>query len=55
MHHDDCRTILDMIATNRIDVKSIVSRVVSPEKAPEIYTELCNNKEFPMGAVFDWR
>jgi len=54
-HHDDCRAILDMISTNRIDVKSIVSRVVKPEKAPEIYTELCNNKEFPMGTVFDWR
>lgn len=54
-HHDDCRAILDMIATNRLDVKSIVSRVVPPETAPEIYTELCNNKDFPMGTVFDWR
>lgn len=54
-HHDDCRAILDMIATNRIDVKSIVSRIVKPETAPEIYTELCNNKDFPMGTVFDWR
>ncbi len=54
-HHDDCRAILDMISTKRIDVKSIVSRVVKPETAPEIYTELCNNKEFPMGTVFDWR
>lgn len=54
-HHDDCKAILDMIATNRIDVKSIVSRIVKPETAPEIYTELCNNKDFPMGTVFDWR
>lgn len=54
-HHDDCRAILDMIATNRIDVKPIVSRVVKPETAPEIYIELCNNKDFPMGTVFDWR
>lgn len=54
-HHDDCRAILDMIATNRIDVKSIISRVVKPEKAPEIYTELCNNKDFQMGTIFDWR
>ncbi len=54
-HHDDCRAILDMIATKRIDVKSIVSRVVKPEKAPEIYAELCYNKNFPLGTVFDWR
>jgi len=54
-HHDDCRAILDMISTKRVDVKSIVSRVVKPETAPEIYTELCNSKDFPMGTVFDWR
>ena len=54
-HHDDCRAILEMIATNRIHIKSIVSRVVKPETAPDIYTELCNNKDFPMGTVFDWR
>ncbi len=54
-HHDDCRAILDMISTKRVDVKSIVSRVVKPEMAPKIYTELCNNKDFPLGTVFDWR
>lgn len=54
-HHDDCRAILDMISTKRVNVSSIVSRVVKPENAPEIYTELCNNKDFPMGTVFDWR
>ena len=54
-HHDDCRAILDMISTKRVDINSIVSRVVKPEAAPEIYTELCNNKDFPMGTVFDWR
>jgi threonine dehydrogenase-like Zn-dependent dehydrogenase len=54
-HHDDCRAILDMIATGRVDVRSIVSRVVKPEEAPQIYTELCNDKNFPMGTFFDWR
>ncbi len=54
-HHDDCRAILDMITTDRINVKSMVSRVVKPEEAPQIYTELCNNKDFPLGTVFDWR
>ncbi len=54
-HHDDCRAILGMIETGRIDVKSMVARVVKPEAAPEIYTELCNDPHFPMGTVFDWR
>ncbi len=54
-HHDDCRAILDMIETGRLDVRSIVSRVVKPETAPQIYTELCYDKNFPLGTVFDWR
>jgi 2-desacetyl-2-hydroxyethyl bacteriochlorophyllide A dehydrogenase len=54
-HHDDCNAILDMISTGRIQVKSIVSRIAKPEQAPEIYTELCNNPEFQLGTVFDWR
>lgn len=54
-HHDDCNAILDMIASKRIKVDPIISRVVSPDKAPEIYNELCDNSDFPIGTVFDWR
>lgn len=54
-HHDDCNAILDMIATKRIQVEPIVSRIESPKNAPQIYNELCDDKNFPMGTVFDWR
>lgn len=54
-HQDDCRAILDMIAAGRVKVAPIVSRVVSPEDAPEIYNQLCDDPAFPMGTVFDWR
>ena len=54
-HHDDCRAILDMISTGRIDVRSIISRVVSPKACHEIFTQLCEDKNFPLGTVFDWR
>jgi len=53
-HHDDCRAILDMIENGRVQVKPIVSRVVSPEAAPEIYDQLCDDPLFPIGTVFDW-
>ena len=53
-HHDDCNAILDMIASNRIQVEPIVSRVESPVDAPRIYNELCDDKDFPLGTVFDW-
>ena len=54
-HQDDCRAILDLIAAGRVQVAPIVSRVVSPEEAPRIFDELCDDPYFPMGTVFDWR
>lgn len=53
-NHDDCVAILDMIKRGRIQVKPMISRVVSPKDAPRIYTELVENKDFPMGTIFDW-
>jgi len=44
-----------MIASKRIQVEPIVSRIESPVNAPQIYNELCDDKNFPMGTVFDWR
>ena len=54
-HHDDCNAILDMIASGRIQVGPVISRVESPENAPQIYNELCDDPLFPIGTVFDWR
>ncbi len=54
-HQDDCKAILALLAAGRIQVKPIISRVVKPEQAPAIYTQLCDDPAFPMGTVFDWR
>ena len=54
-HHDDCRAILDLISAKKIQVLPMVSRVVKPEQAFEIYKQLCEDKNFPLGTVFDWR
>lgn len=54
-HHDDCNAIIEMIASKRIQVEPIVSRIESPANAPQIYNELCDDKNFPIGTVFDWR
>lgn len=54
-HQDDCRAILDMISAGRIRPSDVLSRVVKPKQAPEIYEQLCNDRNFPMGTVFDWR
>lgn len=54
-HQDDCKAILDLLSAGRIQVAPIVSRVVSPTEAPEIFRQLCDDPEFPIGTVFDWR
>lgn len=54
-HHDDCRAILDMIHAGRVRVEPIISRVVSPEDAHDIFDQLCDDPAFPIGTVFDWR
>jgi 2-desacetyl-2-hydroxyethyl bacteriochlorophyllide A dehydrogenase len=57
-HHwtrrDDCNAIIDLIASGRIQVEPIISRIESPANAPQIYNELCDDPYFPMGTVFDW-
>ncbi len=54
-HQDDCKAILALLAAGRVEVAPIVSRVVSPEEAPAVYDQLCDDPAFPMGTVFDWR
>lgn len=54
-HQDDCKAILDLIGAGRIQIAPIVSRVVSPQDAPEIFNQLCDDPAFPIGTVFEWR
>ncbi len=51
---DDYRTLLALIAAKRLKVQPIISEVVSPECAPAIYTRLAEEKQPPLGIVFDW-
>lgn len=53
-HHDDCLAILDLISAGKISVLPMLSRICAPEDASRIYTELCEDKNFPMGTVFCW-
>lgn len=53
-HHDDCRTILDLMEFKRIHVEPIISRICKPNDAIEVYKQLCEDPKFPLGTVFDW-
>lgn len=50
----DIATVLQLIADNRLDSKSIISEFVSPKDAASVYDRLFHDKEFPIGVIFDW-
>jgi 2-desacetyl-2-hydroxyethyl bacteriochlorophyllide A dehydrogenase len=52
---DDCEALLKLIAGGRLDLKSLISEVYSPNEAPDVYSRLAfDNKNFPIGVLFDW-
>lgn len=57
-HHwteqDDYRAFLKLVANGRMKAGALASRVVSPEKAHEVYRMLAEDPNPPLGIVFDW-
>ncbi len=50
----DMFTILQFISKGRLDTKSIISEYVSPKNAEDVYKRLLNDRDFPLGVIFDW-
>ncbi len=53
--HDDYRTFLKFVAAGKIQARPLISEIVSPENAPEVYSRLAGCKNPPLGIVFDWK
>jgi len=51
---DDYRTLLAFIGAGKLQVKPIISEVVSPQSAHAVYKRLADEKHPPLGIVFDW-
>ncbi len=54
-HHDDCRAILGLLSAGKMKILPMLGRIADPEDANRIYNELCDDKNFLLGTVFDWR
>lgn len=54
-HQDDCKAILKLMSAGRLTAAPMLSRVVKPQDCGEIYRQLCDDRSFPVGTVFDWR
>lgn len=52
--HDDCACILELLRAKRIEAAPIISEVHSPHDAAEVYARLANDRNFPLGVLFDW-
>lgn len=52
---DDMRAVLDLIVGKRLNFKDMICEMHSPEEAQAVYTRLANERNFPIGVLFDWR
>ena len=51
---DDLRTVLQLIKGGRLNFKDMIYEIHSPAECQEIYDRLANEKNFPIGVLFDW-
>ena len=54
-HTDDIKTVLKLLAFERLTLKDIVKETHSPKDCAAVYERLINDKNFPVGVQFDWR
>lgn len=52
---DDARVLMDFMANGRLNMSRILSAVYAPQDASAVYKALAEDKDFPVGAVFDWK
>lgn len=53
--NDDLQTILNLIKGKRLNFKDMICEIHFPTEAAQIYSRLANDKNFPIGVLFDWR
>ena len=51
---DDLKTLFNLIRGGRLNFKDMVNEIHSPAEAQEVFTRLANEKNFPIGVLFDW-
>ena len=51
---DDLSTVLGLLAGGRLDFRGVIGEICSPADAQEVYTRLVNDKNVPVGVLFDW-
>ena len=52
---DDIKAVLNLLSGERLRFRDMIREIHSPEDAPRVYTRMINEKNFPIGVLFDWR
>ena len=53
-HVDDLKATVALIKGGRLNFKDMIGEIVSPADCQAIYDRLVNDKNFPIGVLFDW-
>ena len=51
---DDIISVIKLLSGHRIDFKAMLDKVYSPHDCNKVYTQLINDKNFPIVVQFDW-
>jgi threonine dehydrogenase-like Zn-dependent dehydrogenase len=52
---DDLKALLALVKGGRLNFADMICETVSPEDAQQVYDRLANQKNFPIGVLFDWK
>ncbi len=51
---DDLKTLFNLIRGGRLNFKDMISEICSPAEAQAVFDRSVNDKNFPIGVLFDW-
>ena len=54
-HRDDINIVFKLLSSNRLRISDLIKKTHSPEECFDVYTQLVNDKNFPITVQFDWR
>ena len=52
---DDLQAVLNLVKGKRLNLKDMICEMHSPREAQTVYDRLVNERNFPIGVLFDWR
>ena len=52
---DDLNAALNLVKGKRLNLRDMIQEIHSPTDAGAVYTRLAEEKNFPIGVLFDWR